>query len=391
MATQNNDNESDSNDDRDEEELLRNYFNLGYTYKEILEFLKTHHGIEISLSTLKRRVKSLGLKRKNVNYDFNELRNRIRDMLDGPANLLGYRSVWHSLQRNGYRVPRIAVAQVLRELDPEGVENRARHRLRRRVYQNIGPGYAWHCDGYDKLKPYGFPIHGCIDGYSRKVLWLYVTRSNNFPSNIAAYFLEAVELFGGCPVDLITDSGTENGIMAGIQAFFRDDPDSHRYVPSPRNQRIESWWSYLRKSHCSWWMNFFKDLCSQGIIDLENSVHTECLWFCFSSLLQSHLDNVKAHWNTHYIRSSRFDTVRGRPDSLFYLPAIHGGTPELLLSIPRNEIEYAKTHLVDYHGDSLYQEYFKYVVANINVQMPSNWREAVALFNRLIEISLSEI
>lgn len=23
----------------------------------------------------------------------------------------------------------------------------------------------WHCDGYDKLKPFGLPIHGCIDGY----------------------------------------------------------------------------------------------------------------------------------------------------------------------------------------------------------------------------------
>ena len=25
----------------------------------------------------------------------------------------------------------------------------------------------WHCDGYDKLKLYGFPIHGCIDGLAR--------------------------------------------------------------------------------------------------------------------------------------------------------------------------------------------------------------------------------
>ena len=23
----------------------------------------------------------------------------------------------------------------------------------------------WHLDGYDKLKPYGFAIHGYIDGY----------------------------------------------------------------------------------------------------------------------------------------------------------------------------------------------------------------------------------
>ena len=25
---------------------------------------------------------------------------------------------------------------------------------------------VWHLHGYDKLKPYGFVIHGCIDGYS---------------------------------------------------------------------------------------------------------------------------------------------------------------------------------------------------------------------------------
>ena len=28
-----------------------------------------------------------------------------------------------------------------------------------------GPSSVWHCDGMDKLKPYGFAIHGCIDGY----------------------------------------------------------------------------------------------------------------------------------------------------------------------------------------------------------------------------------
>ena len=28
----------------------------------------------------------------------------------------------------------------------------------------------WHIDGYDKLKPFDFAIHGAIDGYSRKIL-----------------------------------------------------------------------------------------------------------------------------------------------------------------------------------------------------------------------------
>ena len=76
-------------------------------------------------------------------------------------------------------------------------------------------------------------------------MWLYVTRSNNQPNNVAAYYLATIEEYGGCPVDLVTDLGTGNGIMAAIHAFFRDDPDSHRYVPSPRNQRIEAWWGRL--------------------------------------------------------------------------------------------------------------------------------------------------
>ena len=47
--------------------------------------------------------------------------------------------------------------------------------LRRRKYISSGPSAVWHADGYGKLKPYGFPIHGAIDGFSRRVLWLNIT------------------------------------------------------------------------------------------------------------------------------------------------------------------------------------------------------------------------
>ena len=56
--------------------------------------------------------------------------------------------------------------QILKLLDPEGVEERKMHRLRRRLYISQGPNYCIHVDGYDKLKPYGFAIHGAIDGYA---------------------------------------------------------------------------------------------------------------------------------------------------------------------------------------------------------------------------------
>jgi len=112
---------------------------------------------------------------------------------------------------------------------------------------------------------------------------------------VAAYYLDAIEEYGGCPVDLVTDQGTENGIMAAIQSFFRDGPDSHRYVPSPRNQRIEAWWAFFRKSHSTWWINFFKDMVEKRVVDLTSELEMERLWFCFSRLLQKILNEVKEH------------------------------------------------------------------------------------------------
>jgi hypothetical protein len=53
---------------------------------------------------------------------------------------------------------------MLRSLDPDGVAARLRHRLIRRVYVSKGPNYLLHLDGYDKIKRYGFAIHGAIDG-----------------------------------------------------------------------------------------------------------------------------------------------------------------------------------------------------------------------------------
>ena len=376
--------------DNDYEELIRYYFYKGFTYEEIRQFLSEYHNNQMSLSTLKRCIKRLGLRRRNAEYDIDLVRNAIVSLLEGPDSTRGYRSIWHTLQMNGMRVPRLVVEMLLRELDPEGVSERRRHRLRRRIYYNPGPNFAWHCDGYDKLKPFGFPIHGCIDGWSRKIIWLYVTRSNNLPSSIAKYYLEAVMACNGCPIDLVTDLGTENGIMAGMHSFFRNDPNSHRYVPSPRNQRIEGWWSFLKKNQISWWIDFFNDLIAAGILNLSDQLEKECIWFCFAGLLQKHLDETCEHWNTHYIRKSRHDTISGRPSALYYLPSTYGGLPNLLLPIPEHQTDYASHHLVEREEENYYQEYFKYVKENIQREFPSNWQEAPRLYQLLLNYASNE-
>ena len=50
-------------------------------------------------------------------------------------------------------------------------------------------------------------MHGCIDGSSRKVLWLKVTRGNNNPVVNASYFLETVSKWNLVPDILRTDCG----------------------------------------------------------------------------------------------------------------------------------------------------------------------------------------
>ena len=106
-------------------------------------------------------------------------------------------------------VKRQTVQIILKHLDPEGMRLRSRKAFRRREYYVRGPNYMWHLDGYDKLKPFGFAIHGAIDGYSRRMLWLKVGPTNNDPSVIANYYLSTVNEIGGAPRILRGDRGTD--------------------------------------------------------------------------------------------------------------------------------------------------------------------------------------
>ena len=48
----------------------------------------------------------------------------------------------------GIITDRETVRLFLRQMDGGGVDLRARHRLRRRVYVSRGPKYVWHIDGW---------------------------------------------------------------------------------------------------------------------------------------------------------------------------------------------------------------------------------------------------
>ena len=312
-----------------EHDIIQHFFFRGLPYRQIILMLEKHHNISMTERTLKRRLKNYGLTRRK------ELDNRLLDHVwylispeieNRPDSLNGYRTMWHIFHlRYHINVPCCVVESITREVDPQGVAHRKSHCLKRRT------------DRYDKLKPYGFSIHGCVEGFSRRIIWLEVQRSNKNPRVVTKYFLDSIKLARGCPVCVYTDPGAENGLVTAIKCCLRaEGPDkyagslAHKYVTSTSNQRIECQWSHFRKQRSSWWIDFFSDLAESDILNLSIELHREALWFCFSHLIHVDLDKVKDYWNSHRIRKSRHSLVAGVPDMMYFLPEEFGRSDCLL-------------------------------------------------------------
>ena len=138
----------------------------------------------------------------------------------------GYRWMHLKCLEKGFVVDQETNRFLLHIIDPIGIEYRKRRRLRRRVYSIKGPNLVWHIDGYDKLSRYGIKIHGCIDGFSRQIIWLKGGVSNKNPNIIAHYYLESIRKYGVCPRRVRADMGTENVHVEIIQKILRRNHQS---------------------------------------------------------------------------------------------------------------------------------------------------------------------
>ena len=377
------------------DEIIKSYFNLRFSYVEILSFLVNVHGIHLGLRQIKRILRRLGCWRRGVTSNFDDIVRVIENELKGSGSIIGYRAMHQRLTvQYGLNVTRNTVRQVLKILDPEGVNARSRHRMRRRLYTAKEPNYLWHIDGYDKLKPFGFCIHGAIDGYSRRVLWLEVANTNNDPEIIGSYFIDYVNVVGGTACITRADRGTENVHVECMQRFFRrlsqDDfagDKSFMYGRSTSNQRIEAWWSLLRKACTDWWIRYFKDLRDQGLYNDDNVIHRECLKFCFMDILQTELHSVARDWNIHRIRPSRnAESPPGRPDVLYFNPQER--INNYLVPVSTDEIDIANETCCRRPSErgctAEFNELATMIIEDEALSMPTNWVEAKELYLALL-------
>ncbi|KAJ8310790.1 hypothetical protein KUTeg_012655, partial [Tegillarca granosa] len=303
--------------EKEEHEIIFVCHQLGLRQKEIVEILSNLYGIFLSDRQLRRILKR---------SDIVEVAEFINDQIGMSGQFHGYRFMHLKCMLSGLTISRENVRRLLSLLDPEGVEHRRRRRLVRRRYYAKGPNFIWHLDSYDKLKPYGIAINGCIDGFSRHVIWLEANYTSSDPKVVGGYFVNAVKDRGFCPQIVRGDRGTENSHVQHIQTFFHNLQQGigrcFLYGRSTANQRIESYWCQLRKQKFEFWISFFHQLKEHGYF-CGDLIEKEIIRFVFVDIIQVELDDFSLLWNTHYIRKTHNEQIAyGRPDLMYTVPAM---------------------------------------------------------------------
>ena len=149
---------------------VERYFLNGFQYSEIMDFMSNLRNTYMSLRSLNRILRLRGLRRRWRSISMQDIMAEIMDEIRSNGSDKVYLAMHQAFTRKGFAVDKDSVRFALKDLDPEGVALRSRQKICRRKYYAKGPNDIWHLDGNYKLKPYGFSIHGCIEGFSRKML-----------------------------------------------------------------------------------------------------------------------------------------------------------------------------------------------------------------------------
>ena len=148
---------------------------------------------------LYRRLRHFDISYINKATTVDEIRTAVEKELEGPGKLLGYRAMNHKLRiEHHVCAPRNLVAEIVWDMDPEGVELRNVKKIKKipkKPFLSNGPNWTFSLDGHDKMMGFQnstFPlaIYGCLDTFSRKIIFLKVWNGNSCPILIAKFCMQ---------------------------------------------------------------------------------------------------------------------------------------------------------------------------------------------------------
>lgn len=118
----------------------------------------------------------------------------IQDYINKRGNVSGCNVIASNLKSIGLWIQSQRVRERLAKLDPENNALRWGATIQHRKYQVPSLNSLWHLDGHHSLIRWKPVIHGCIDGFSRRIIFLLCCPNNRYKT-VLGLFLNAVERY----------------------------------------------------------------------------------------------------------------------------------------------------------------------------------------------------
>ena len=242
----------------------------------------------VSRTTLWRRLAELGL-------TFSSYTDISDSDLDGVMETLvcknpksGVVMMWGHLRSINIFVTRKRVYESLHRVSPDMVEHRRCNVICRRVYNVPSSNSLWHIDGLHCLIRWKIVIHGGIDGFSRRIVYLHAS-DNNRAETVVELFQKAV---GECgwPSRVRSDKGGENVEVARAMLTMRGlGRKSHLTGSSVHNQRIERLWRDTFRCVGQLFYALFYEMEDTDLLCVDSDMDLFCLHYVFIPRINAHL------------------------------------------------------------------------------------------------------
>ena len=199
-------------------------------------------------------------------------------------------------------VPRRTVRERLNRVCSMAVENWSSSTIIRWVYKVPCSNTLWHIDGLHSLIRWRIVIHGCIDGYSRNIMYLHAS-DNNRATTVLNPFLEATRE-NSWPSRVQSYKGGENiDVARAMLTVWGTNRSSHITGSSVHNRHTECLWHDTFRCVCHSFYSLFYEMEEIQLLCPTDELQLYSLHCTFSPILNIQLRDFQSSWNNHHLRS----------------------------------------------------------------------------------------